>query len=177
MKNISSMKALDHLEETSDSLTQQITIRDFTDADINAFIGLGKYLQENGNYADCGFDIRKVVTLFAQIRTNPESYFGVIAEAEDGTVVGAFMAVMQDYYFSNERFAMDLGFGLLPDYRQSAQQVMAEMIDKYEAWAKERGAHEVMISTSAGMHGNKLLPFLNSIEFNTVGFIAKKRIS
>jgi len=153
----------------------QISIRSFNDDDIEAFIGLGMFLQKNGNFADCGFNPAKVVALFTHIRLNPD-YFGVAAVTEDDLIVGAFLASMQDYYFSDNRLAMDMAFGLLPGYREESQKILTEMLERYESWAKERGAMEIMVTTSTGMHGDKLLPFVNSLGFETVGFNTKKRI-
>jgi len=152
-----------------------LTVRDFKDQDAISFLGMGEYLQKGGNYKHCGFDPVRVMALFAQIMKNPE-YFGVIAESEDGKPVGCFVANLQPYYFSDKKIAFDLCFGILPDYRDSAAATIATMLEKYEAWAKEMGAVEATVSTSAGMHGDKLEGYLNGVGYNTVGFTTKKRI-
>jgi len=153
----------------------KLTVRDFKDDDINAFIGMGKFLQQNGNFSECGFSLEKTVMLFTQVMVSPD-YFGVIVEADDGKSVGCFVAMIQEYYFSDKKLAVDLCFGIFPDYRENAKEAMKEMLERYEQWAKKVGVIEVTASTSTGLHGDKLEKYLNASGYKTVGFTTKKRI-
>ena len=151
-----------------------VAIRPFEPKDAKAFIGLGKWLQENSNYKECGFSEEKVFLLFVQVIEDP-NYFGIVVEKND-EVIGALFGVVQEYYFSDKRFASDLGFGILPDHRHLAKTVLPRMMDAFEKWAKDVGAMEVTVATSSMAHGDKLLSLFNSIGYKTVGFGVKKRV-
>ena len=155
-------------------MDNEVVIREFEPKDAEAFIGLGKWLQENSDYKECGFDPAKVFMLFVAVIENPD-YFGVMVE-ENGEIIGAFFGMVQEYYFSRNRFASDLGFGLLPAHRHLAKTVLPRMTDAFEKWAKSVGSMEISISTSSMAHGDKLMSLLNSIGYKTVGFGVKKRI-
>jgi len=155
----------------------EITVREFRKTDGEGFLALGRFLQENGNYKNCGFNPLKVLLLFTYLVEKNPDYFGVIAETEEGRIVGAFVGRLENYYFSDEKIASDLCFGLMPGFRDTSKEVMTEMISRFEQWAIDAGALEASISPSVGMHGNKLEPFLNETGYTTVGFSTKKRIT
>jgi hypothetical protein len=152
---------------------EDVIIRPFEPKDAEAFIMLGKWLQENSDFADRGFDQAKVFRLFVTVVENPD-YFGIMVE-KDGEVIGALFGLVQEYYFSRKKFALDLGFGLLPDHRHLAKTVLPRIIRAFESWAKRAGAVEVAISTSTMAHGEKLEAGLHQLGYTTVGFTVKKR--
>ena len=156
----------------------ELTVREFRDGDEQAFLMMGRWLQENSHFKDCGFSVSKMLMIFANLVTKNPDYFGVIVETEDGQPAGCMIANLQEYFFSREKIATDLSFGLLPEpeFRKQAGKIMPEIFARYEAWARASGAIEVAAGTSTGAHGNKLQAFLNSIGYQTVGFNTKKRI-
>jgi len=151
-----------------------IVVRPFEKKDGRAFVGLGKWLQENSDFAGCGFDQDKVVSLFVTIIEDPD-YVGFIVEKDD-EVVGALFGDIQEYYFSHERFARDMAFGILPEYRYLAKTVLPRLISAFEAWAIERGAVETCLATSTLAHGDKLEKKLHEYGYRTVGFTVKKKL-
>ena len=156
---------------------EDVVIRRFepTEKDARAFVGLGQWLQENSDFADCGFDKAKVLHLFVTVVENPK-YIGLMVEKND-EVIGALFGFVQEYYFSHEKFALDMGFGILPDHRHLAKTVLPRLITKFEEWAKENGARETCLSTSTLAHGEKLESALHQFGYRTVGFTVKKTLT
>lgn len=141
--------------------------------DALAFVGLGKFLQSNSDFASCGFDEEKVLHLFFRI-IEDENYFGAVLE-KDEEVVGAILGFIQEYFFSHEKIASDLACGILPAHRYMAGAALPRMIALFEEWSKSMGAMEVCLSTSTKAHGNKYEKMLHGFGYETVGFNAKKR--
>lgn len=155
-----------------------LKVREFKDGDEQAFLMMGQWLQENSHFKGCGYSVEKMLAIFANLVMKNPDYFGVIVVTEDGKPAGCMIAVIQEFFFSKEKVATDLSFGLLPEpeFRKEAGNIMKEVFARYEAWAKEAGALEVAAGTSTGSHGKRLEGFLKSIGFNVVGFNTKKRI-
>jgi hypothetical protein len=151
-------------------------IRPFERKDAEGFLKLGRFLHGVGHYKTTEFDVPKVLWLFTQVALGNPDYWGKIVESDTGEIVGCFVGQATPYYFSHQKIASDLCFGLLPGHRATASGVMFELIAGFEAWAKEIGAFETCIATSAGGNGPRLEPFLNSLGYETVGFTTKKRI-
>tara|TARA_R100001460_G_scaffold48103_2_gene86006 strand:- start:1072 stop:1530 length:459 start_codon:yes stop_codon:yes gene_type:complete len=150
-------------------------IRDLELSDYHQCFDIGKGFQENSVFSIAGWDDDKYNNLIIQGSDAESDTFACVADLE-GTIVGIFFGYVTEYYFSKKLLAQDLIVLFLPDYRSYAYEGLEIMLNKFESWAKEKGAIEICIGSSTNQVSENYKQFLESNGYNDVGFITKKRI-
>ena len=87
--------------------------------------------------------------LEATLRLCMDHGCALVAE-RDGVIVGGFIGVAVEYFFSRERMASDLALFVEPNKRGGF--IAAGLIRAFKAWAARQGVKHIEIGVSTGVH-------------------------
>lgn len=127
-------------------------IRPAAPADIEVIAALGQTLHAESVYRAIPYDADKV-------RAQLDAWIGadavcVVVAEQDGAVIGGFVGVAYEHYFSRERTACDLALYVRPDRRGGLAAVA--LVRAFEAWAKAQGCPRVQLGISAGINPGRV---------------------
>jgi GNAT superfamily N-acetyltransferase len=124
-------------------------IRPAISADLDTLVALGRRMHaESPRFSMLGFDETKVRALLLNAITD-DRYLLIVAEREDGEVIGGFAGFMAPHWFSQDYVASDIGLFVDPDRRGGI--VAARLLKDYVAWAQARGAKQINAGISTGV--------------------------
>lgn len=78
---------------------------------------------------------------------------GLFVAAKGEQIVGFFAGFVVEHFLSNLSYASDAGVYVLPEHRGGS--AFLRLVKAFEAWAYERGAHEIQLGTSTGVEPEK----------------------
>lgn len=111
-------------------------IRPATHADTLDLVYLAQQMHAESRYADRPFVDEKVATLVAAC-INSDEGIALVAVLE-GEVVGGFLGGLDERCFNHDKVAFDYGLFVSPDRRGGILAI--RMLERFGAWARERGA-------------------------------------
>ena len=141
-------------------------------AQINA---LGRWFQENSNFSKCGWSVEKAFN-FVVSGSDPESNTFMRVCELDGEIVGFFLGVITEYFFSRNAIAQELVVVFKPDHRDNIAPHLAQMINQFAEWASQQDAIEACIGITSGIAGDGYPKFIQSQGFKQAGLIFKKEV-
>lgn len=65
-------------------------------------------------------------------------------------IVGFIAGVVVEQFLSLDLFACDIGVFVLPEFRGGS--CFVRLVKTFENWAKEKGAQEIQLGVSTGVH-------------------------
>ena len=65
-------------------------------------------------------------------------------------IVGFIAGVVVEQFLSHDTFACDIGVFVLPEFRGGSY--FLRLVKTFENWAKEKGAQEIQLGVSTGVH-------------------------
>jgi hypothetical protein len=125
-------------------------IRRATPDDVPALVELGRALHAESAYCFVPYDVTKVTaTAHALIAGQ-----GYVALVEDAGAWGMFAGALSEYWFSRARYAADLCLYLRPERRntRAGARAIAAFVTGFRAWASARGASELTLAVTTGIH-------------------------
>ena len=64
----------------------------------------------------------------------------------------------------------------MPEYRRCAPKALPQLMDAFETWAKNKGAHEIMMGATTGSDSPAYRKFLEKRGYRPTGYAATKEI-
>lgn len=123
-------------------------IRPATHADIHVMLALGEKMHGESRYARHRWNVAKVGAL---ITTLIESEDGLALVAETrGEIVGGFLGVVNEHYFTDAKVAAD--FALFVDPGRRGGIAASLLLAEYIAWARSRGASMIQFGATTGVN-------------------------
>lgn len=120
-------------------------IRNAQHADIPAILDIGAHVIGASTTLNCELDRDKAAKVIRQA-LNHRMHAVFVAERA-GQVVGFFIAVQDQFWFSKERYATDLAFCVLPEHADQA----VWLLRRFMRWAKASNINHVQLGLSTGM--------------------------
>jgi GNAT superfamily N-acetyltransferase len=122
-------------------------IRIATRDDLSVLLVLGRRLHQESAYRFLPFDAAKVAASAEALIAGA----GYVAIAGDW---GMFAGGLAEYWFSRAQYAADLCLYLAPERRRTlaGAQAVAAFIRGFRAWAQARGATELTLAVTTGIH-------------------------
>ena len=127
--------------------------------------------------AHCETDYR----LFALDAGDVDAFVSTLLEFEDGYVgvaerdgelVGVLMGLAQKWWFGPDVVAFDVLFYVVPEARSGV--LVKRMLEKFESWAKDRGAVRVVVGISSGVAVDRKDRLLGHLGFKAIGGLYAK---
>jgi len=139
----------------------QLSVRDLEAGDIDDCLDLARLFHGESAYASYPLAIGKVVALIEGALDNPDMYAIVLA---GDSVVGYLLGMIHEHYFSHVLTCSDLGFYILPAYRQPL--AARAMLRKLEAWAFiDKGAMDITLGVSSGIADAEIIQFYHRMGY------------
>lgn len=136
---------------------------------------LGRWMQENSNFSECGWAESKIRNLFVKSR-NPHSNVFVRVAEKDREIIGFMVGCVMDYFFSEKKIAQELVLVFHPNHRKNVSRPIIKMIVEFERWAEGKGAVHVAIGISSGIAGSGYEKLLSRLGYKQTGLLTKKEV-
>lgn len=143
--------------------------------DLAQISSMGHWFQQNSDYRRCGWSDQKAAHIILSSTDDNSPYFMRVAEA-DGELIGMFLGVVTEYFFSEELIAMEQVVFIHPDKRKGASRLLVQMFSQFEEWAKQQGAREVCLGVTSGIAGDGYESFIERVGYRRAGSIFKREI-
>jgi GNAT superfamily N-acetyltransferase len=148
-------------------------IRPATSLDVPRVLELSAGIFNESHYPQvCKYDPEKVAHLVNQMIAQPDEYFLYVAE-KDGTIIGMYAGLLTEYYFSQDRMAVDLALFVDPKRRGGIAAI--KLVQAFEDWAFEHGAKEICPATSTQVAPERTAQLYHLLGYEVVGNLFKKR--
>jgi N-acetylglutamate synthase-like GNAT family acetyltransferase len=143
-------------------------IRNAVLADVPAMVELGYELRNESIFKNADFDRAKCTHLFEQLIAQ-EFGIVVVAQQEDGEIVGGFVGAVMEHYFGNDRMSFDYAIFIRKDKRGGY--TAPRLIDEYKRQAKALGAKIIMLAPSTDINIEKTAELFERMEFRRIGYV------
>lgn len=148
-------------------------MRSATLADVDALVPLCEALHAEGAYRELRFEHDRVRhTLTHAIAHAPHRC--VLVAQRDEELVGLLAGHLETYLCSSERFACDTAFYVRPSRRNGV--AARALVAAFRRWADERGARELCMGVSSGIHPERTGRFLGTLGLVPAGSLFKQRL-
>jgi hypothetical protein len=136
---------------------------------------LGRWFQENSVYEKCGWSDKKCASMLLSSFNEHSPYFIRVAD-EDGDVIGMFVGLITEYFFSEQKVAMDQVVCFHPDKRKNVGKSLIKMFKEFESWAKKNNALEVCVGVTSGIAGDGYPKLIERLGYKQVGSWFKREV-
>lgn len=145
-----------------------MNIRNATHDDIEHIIPLAVLMHHETRYCAAEFDVEKTVD-FLMSCIDGDGFLVIVAESDDGEIVGGFVGFASEMYFSYERNASDLGLYVSPDRRGGHAAV--KLISHYTGWAMQNGVKPefIQLGNTTGVMLDETGQFFELLGFSKMG--------
>jgi GNAT superfamily N-acetyltransferase len=147
-------------------------VRYFAKDDFDRCLELGQMMHEESDFRVHPFCPDKVVTL-ATLCLSSENFVCFVAET-DQDIVGMFVGLAGDHYFSEAKYASDMLLYVEPRYRGSSAAI--RLMSAFEDWAVEQGCHEIRVGAATGIEPERSDRFFKGIGYTPSGIQYLKAI-
>ena len=143
-------------------------------SDISNVVELCKKMRaEVGGYNGHTVSEEKIRALAEQVIAEPDKKCCVVAD-NNGVIAGFFAGALGEVYFGNLTTAYDIAFYMDKDFRST---LMAQLlVVRFEQWAQEHGAHDIILGVTTEYETEKVVAFYNSLGYQTCGTFVKKKV-
>lgn len=147
-------------------------IRKATADDYPGLIWLGRMMhQESPRYSRMTFSDAKCENLISRLT---QSSMGLVLVAHEGReMVGMLGGVVMPYFFSDDLLAQELVVYVRPECRGGTTAV--KLVRHFENWATSKGASEIQMGVTTGVHTDRTADFYEAMDFSRVGVLLSKR--
>lgn len=149
-------------------------VRFATVTDIFALVEMGSRLHAESVYSFLPYDSERVESQVAEYVSGRGERVFLVAE-RNGVLIGMLAGHLDQYFFCNERVAVDVFFFVEKPHRGGTAALA--LIETFAAWAEERGAVELCMSVSTGIDMEKTERFYQKLGLRRMGSIHKLRLN
>ena len=135
---------------------------------------LGRWFQENSIYENCAWSPKKCHAMLVNCVEKQNPMFLRVVE-KDNEIVGFFLGILTEYFFSTKKIANELVVIFKEDHRDGIAKPIIKMLIDFETWAKKHGAHEINVGIVSGIAGSGYSKLLTRYGLKEVGQIYKKK--
>lgn len=129
-------------------------------------------MHNESSFKDIRYDKEKLQELGEMIVARPEVFFASVAEDENKVILGMFVGVITEYYFSKDTMATDLLFYV--DENKRGALACLKMFKEFELWAKRNNAKEVRPATSTGIQVQRTAKLYEHLGYEQTGHTFRK---
>ena len=152
-----------------------LLVRDPVIGDFDAINSLGKWFQENSHYAGCGWSETKCLH-WVNTGIEPSSNTFMRVVEKDGKIIGFFLGILVEYFFSRTTIAQDLVMVFKPEHRKGIAGSITQLLQEFETWSITKEANEVCIGITSGIAGDGYEKLIQSLGYKSTGVILKKEV-
>ena len=145
-----------------------IITRTLERSDIAAFVDGCERLHAESRFAHMHFDREDMKALIETGLIVPEYFFCEVI-TDDGQFAGALFASINKSFFGRDKWAQDILFFVLPEYRGRCVSALRRLGAHYQAWAQERGAKVIDLKAATGIDPERTSAFFEHLGFPCVG--------
>ncbi len=150
------------------------TVRRSTFADVESMVPLTEDLHKHLDLGRLAPYDPAYIEVFIAVSTHDEDKLALIAE-QDGTVIGMLIAhTMGHWWNPSKQYAQELMYWVRPQYRHLG--AGAELLSRFEDWAKERGLDMAGMSRSGIYQAEKLDKIYRDLGYVEESVIYLKRV-
>jgi GNAT superfamily N-acetyltransferase len=148
-------------------------IREMTEADVDTLVAIGGQMHAESAYSKCEYSPDKCKAIGAEILDNPY-IVGLVSEI-GGEIVGFYLGVIQEQYFSNVLTSSDLLLYVKPEHRNGMSGL--RLIKAYTKWAQEMGVSDehIQLAQTADIAPEAVDRLYRKLGFSPCGTIYKLR--
>ena len=107
--------------------------------DVDTCIGLGWLMHKESALSSITFDVAKMKTIANACLSNPD-WTCYVAKHNEMTI-GMMVGFVGQYWFSTERYAMDLALYVHPDHRGSS--AAFRLLKEFTIWASQQNVKQI----------------------------------
>lgn len=150
----------------------KVKIRTIREEDVTEALALGRKMHSEGAFSVLSFSEKKVKTLVERCVSSP-GFLCLVAKDEE-KIVGFYVAVLSEDWFSEVKVAKEIALYVTPEYRKSG--IASRLIKGFLTWAVLREAVVAGAGTSSGLSNDSVRRLYEAEGFTTLGLIFRKRI-
>lgn len=148
-------------------------IRRAKQSDIPALVELGRKMHgESPVWSRLTYSPEKVAETIERLIEHPDGFAWVAVS--DGTIVGGFLAVIEEHWMSSDRVASELA--LFVEKTARGALLAARLVCAGVAWAKIRNSRLMFAGASTGLEPERTAQFYERFGFERNGAIALERM-
>lgn len=140
-------------------------IRKATLLDVPRLVELGAIMHAESIYRVLPFNPSKLAGVIETLIDHPKGL--AIVAVRGGRVVGGFLGVAEEHFFSDAEFSFDLATFIDPDCRGGF--VGAALVKAYIAWAKARGVACINAGIASGINHDVSVRLYERVGFRRTG--------
>lgn len=129
-------------------------------------------MHKESTFNHLSYSKEKLRDLGITIMDRPDMFFASVAEDENKVILGMFVGVITEYYFSKDTMASDLLFYVDQDKRGAL--ACLKMFKEFESWAKRKKAKEVRPATSTGIDMERTKKLYSHLGYEPTGHTFRK---
>lgn len=144
-------------------------IREATEADIHSLIALGEAMHRESRFGTVSWSTQKVGDLITWLISSDD---GLVLVAErDGEIIGGFLGVVTEHYFSTDKMAQDFALFVSPGRRGGV--AGAQLLARFIAWARSRGVMDewIQVGVTTGVDIEKTSRLCQAVGFQPAGYL------
>lgn len=141
-------------------------VRPATFDDIPAMVRLGRQMHGESRFRPISFSDAKLAATLAGLLTNRMC---VLVAERAGDIVGVFLGVVTEYYFSEEKLAIDLALFVEPTARGGF--TGAALVRAFIGWAKGNRIQHVELGVSTGVMVDETAALFEKLGFKRQGML------
>lgn len=149
-----------------------MNIRLFRESDLDQCLELGRIMHEESSFRVHPFVPERVAALATVCMT--DSRFVAFVAERDGRIMGMFVGLIGDHYFSDATYATDMLLYVHPQDRGSTAAI--RLMSTFEKWAVDKGCCEIRVGAATGIDPQKTDRFFRGIGYSQCGIQYLKRI-
>lgn len=139
--------------------------------DFTAVIDLAERGYVETRYARYPFSRDRLEKLAALIMERPDELVLLVAEHND-EIVGFLCGLISDHYFAAVKYATSMALYVAPAHRGSFAAPL--LVRRFEREARARGAAEVMLAVTSGVHSAATTRFYDALGYGVLGAVTVK---
>jgi len=147
------------------------SVREARFDDLYRLLSLCQEMHEEGSYKFIGLSLKKLEQFFQQKITDGNS---LVLVWEHEEINGFFVADIVEYFFSEDRLAVDTLFFITKNMRKKSG--AKRLLDSYIEWAKSFEIKEIALSTTNGVETKSLERVYEKLGFEKAGVMYKKEV-
>lgn len=127
--------------------------------------------KETVHFADFDFDDEKSMGFIIEHVNNPGMML-IVAEDDNGQVVGCMLATAQTTYFGKDVIVTDDAFYVLPEHRGKG--TLAQFLMAYQQWAESMSPKFIHLGVSQGINDDRTIKSLNRAGYESFGTLLRR---
>ena len=135
--------------------------------DVEVVLAMGRDMLAESRFSGFPTNTDKTRLSIEKVIGSPMTSCVLLAEQNDGSVVGMLAGFVTDYFFSDVLVAQDKVFFVLPSHRGSSAAL--KLLIAFRRWAENRKVVEICINMSVDVEQVRFDKFMTHMGFKSCG--------